>query len=207
MLGCTSGGALVQPGERPRRSKKRSSTLPLHLRNRMMHFRTLDWDMDSLRPVLVVLEFVRTQSPTPDRVVARSITYAGFVGCVTGVREGLSLSLNFRPRHYCRGLSLRWHQAMVLFGMRRSVISLLRERLLEEMGVGLEELAKQTAETYTSPCYLVFCDGNETVVVEKDLRVRIQIFCLFLPTDSGTDQDVAGRENTQIQGIHSTDKQ
>jgi hypothetical protein len=175
MLGCTSGCALVKPNDRLRRGNKKTSTPHSHLQKRMMHFRTLDWDMDSLRAVLVVLEFVRSNSPTPDRVVARSITYAGFVGCVTGVREGLSISLNFRPRHYCGGFYLRWHQMLVLFGVRRSVISLLRRRLLEETGVGLGLLAKETAETLTAPCYLVFCDGDETVVIEKDLRVCIQI--------------------------------
>jgi len=170
MLGCTSGGALVQPAERKRRSKKPPAS-PL-LADRMMHFRTLDWDMDALRDVLVVLEFVHSKSATPEKVVARSITYAGFVGCVTGVREGLSLSLNFRPRHYCKGRYLRWHQFLVLFGVRRSVISVLRGLLLAENSTEpLGSLASKLASTATAPCYMVLCDGNETVVIEKDLRV------------------------------------
>ena len=66
MLGCTSGGVRVG--------------------GKMMHFRTLDWDMPQLMDVLVVLEFVRSKSETPEKVVARSVAYAGFVGCLTGVR-------------------------------------------------------------------------------------------------------------------------
>jgi hypothetical protein len=53
---------------------------------RMMHFRTLDWGMEPLRSVLVVLEFVRTKSEEPERVIGRTITYAGYVGVLTGVR-------------------------------------------------------------------------------------------------------------------------
>lgn len=53
---------------------------------RMLHFRTLDWGMDSLRSVLVELEFVRSESEDPEKVVARTVTYAGFVGVLSGVR-------------------------------------------------------------------------------------------------------------------------
>lgn len=73
LMGCTSGAALV-------RSKK-NRTEP-----RMMHFRTLDWEMDWLMSLLVTLEFVRSKSSDPTKVIARSITYAGFVGVLTGVR-------------------------------------------------------------------------------------------------------------------------
>jgi hypothetical protein len=68
-VGCTSGGVRVM--ERAKAGKE------------MMHFRTLDWDMDPLRKVVVQLDFVsRMGGP----VVARSVTYLGFVGVLTGVR-------------------------------------------------------------------------------------------------------------------------
>jgi hypothetical protein len=88
LLGCTSGGSLVTPKESKRRSKNsgEGQDVPEGLEDRMMHFRTLDWGMDGLRNVVVVLEFVRSESPEPDKVIARSVTYAGFVGCLTGVR-------------------------------------------------------------------------------------------------------------------------
>lgn len=75
LLGCTSGGVLT-------RLKKEKG----EQRARMMHFRTLDWGMPELRNVLVVLEFVRSESEKPQTVIARTITYAGFVGVLTGVR-------------------------------------------------------------------------------------------------------------------------
>jgi hypothetical protein len=82
LLGCTSGGVMVR-GEKMQGKKSEGRNKE---ESRMMHFRTLDWGMDELRRVLVVLEFVRSKSKDPGRVIARSITYAGFVGVLTGVR-------------------------------------------------------------------------------------------------------------------------
>lgn len=68
LMGCTSGGVRV---------RSRSSS------GKMMHFRTLDWGMDPLRKIVVQLEFVKELYGD---VIARSVTYAGFVGIITGVR-------------------------------------------------------------------------------------------------------------------------
>lgn len=59
LMGCSSGGAAVRDGEAG---------------VKMLHFRTLDWGMPSLRRVVVQLDFV-TQSGGP--TVASSLTYAG----------------------------------------------------------------------------------------------------------------------------------
>lgn len=97
LLGCTSGGVLTQP-----QSSRGIKQDPLGRRERlgtpdgnprMMHFRTLDWGMDELRSLLVVLEFVRSKSEGPQEIIGRSITYAGFVGLLTGVRCVSSHSL------------------------------------------------------------------------------------------------------------------
>lgn len=84
LMGCTSGGVLTKPEKR-----KEVESNPWNEDERtprMMHFRTLDWGMDELRSVIVVLEFVKSKSETPEKVIARTITYAGFVGVLTGVR-------------------------------------------------------------------------------------------------------------------------
>ncbi len=75
LLGCTSGGVMTSLGKKKEDGEKR-----------MLHFRTLDWGMDALRDVIVVLEFVRSEDKDPEKVVGRSITYVGFVGMLTGVR-------------------------------------------------------------------------------------------------------------------------
>jgi hypothetical protein len=69
LMGCTSGGV---------RTKDRQEA-----DFKMLHFRTLDWGMDVLRRLIVQLEFVNEQG---GGVIARSITYAGYVGVLTGVR-------------------------------------------------------------------------------------------------------------------------
>lgn len=175
LLGCTSGAVLVTPKERKRKSKKDREgishvTIPIGAEDRMMHFRTLDWGMDELRSVLVILEFVRSQSEEPEKVIARSVTYAGFVGCLTGVRENLSLSLNFRPNHHCPTRSLRWHQLLVLFGFRQSIISLLRHTLLTPAHTTLGEITTSLSTPKSASCYLILCSGSQTTVIEKDLH-------------------------------------
>lgn len=76
LLGCTSGAVPVSSN--PRTSPPGT---------RLMHFRTLDWGMPGLRDVLVELEFIDSASLDPTAVLARSITYAGYVGVLTGVRS------------------------------------------------------------------------------------------------------------------------
>lgn len=75
MMGCTACCILTEP----------NSQRPTVAASRLMHFRTLDWAMDPLRHLLIVVEFVDS-SDNPHRVIARSITYAGFVGTLTATR-------------------------------------------------------------------------------------------------------------------------
>ncbi|KAL8377516.1 hypothetical protein RB595_008273 [Gaeumannomyces hyphopodioides] len=123
LLGCSSGGMRVVCPESAGAGAPPSS--------RILHFRTLDWGMEELRALTVELDFVRRPGGP---VVATSVTYFGYVGVLTGVRRGLSMSLNFRPHHdrstWRRRLGFRWHQAMVVLGFRQSVSSVLRALLL-----------------------------------------------------------------------------
>lgn len=76
LIGCTAGCILTEP-HRAKASRQEAS--------RLMHFRTLDWGMDALRELLIVVEFVDSRED-PDRVIATSVTYAGFVGTLTATR-------------------------------------------------------------------------------------------------------------------------
>ncbi|KAK3896621.1 hypothetical protein C8A05DRAFT_48399 [Staphylotrichum tortipilum] len=117
LMGCTSGGVLMSA----------SPSAPA----RMVHFRTLDWDMDELRRLVVELEFVGVEGGP---AVARTVGYFGYVGVLTGVRRGLSLGLNFRAGEAGRGgwgrWRVGWHLWMVMLGWRRGVASVLRGYLL-----------------------------------------------------------------------------
>ncbi|KAL6700658.1 beta subunit of N-acylethanolamine-hydrolyzing acid amidase domain-containing protein [Trichoderma pleuroticola] len=172
LLGCTSGGVLTRlkkgKGGETHLGEKQTDTEP---RARMMHFRTLDWGMPELRSVLVVLEFVRSKAEGPQTVIARTVTYAGFVGVLTGVRQNLSVSLNFRPTHNCSALSLRMHQSLVLLGVQPSISSVLRQHLLrpERHHPAINSVAESITKTRSAPCYIILCSGTETTVIQKDL--------------------------------------
>ncbi|CZT49376.1 uncharacterized protein RSE6_10213 [Rhynchosporium secalis] len=170
LLGCTSGGVMTSMGQKGGDGK------------RMMHFRTLDWGMDPLRSVLVVLEFVRSESDNPKRIVGRSITYAGFVGILTGVRKDLSVSLNFRPTYSYSTFSLRKHQLLVLLAFRPSVCSIMRSMIVPSDDAQQTNATSLAGHLTTSPklrcppCYLVLSDGLRAAVIERDLdsaEVRI----------------------------------
>ena len=157
-MGCTSGGVRVRD--------ETGST-------KMLHFRTLDWGMDELRKLVVELNFVEH----PDGpIIATSVTYFGYVGVLTGLRKGLSLSLNFRPTHdqssLKKKLSFRAHQVLVLLGLRRSIASSLRQVLLPKTAHDLEksprEIAEALAPQESTACYLTFSDGNTTVCMDND---------------------------------------
>ncbi|KAI1075000.1 beta subunit of N-acylethanolamine-hydrolyzing acid amidase-domain-containing protein [Whalleya microplaca] len=178
LLGCTSGAVSVTP----RKGRKRGVGTGVGGEPTLMHFRTLDWSMDELRDLLVVLDFVDSSSGDPDNVIARSITYAGYVGMLTAVKKNFSVSLNFRPNHDCSSKKLRWHQVLVLLGYRRSISSILRSLILDPVKTRpegdavqeskssspLEEQARNLALVRTSPCYIILCNGEEAAVIEKD---------------------------------------
>lgn len=159
-MGCTSGGVRV------RRSGEGT---------KMLHFRTLDWGMDVLRKMIVQLDFVESRGGP---VFATSVTYVGFVGVLTGVRKGLSISLNFRPNHDAssRTANFRFyfHHVLVLLGFRHSVSSLLRQPLLScnvrSKYSTLATIEHRLPAAVTTAAYLIFSDGDRTVTMEKDHR-------------------------------------
>jgi hypothetical protein len=162
-MGCTSGAAKVDDGQGGKK---------------MLHFRTLDWGMDPLRKVVVQLDFV--QKPGGE-VIASSITYVGYVGVLTGVRKGLSMSLNFRPNHdrstWLANFQFYFHHILVLLGFRPSISSLLRQQLLPSRKLSrhstsakptLESIERTLPSISTTAAYLIFSDGNRTITMEKD---------------------------------------
>ncbi len=179
LLGCTSGGVRVAD-ENGGLSDWR-----------IVHFRALDWGMDRLREIVVELDFVRFEGGP---VVASSLTYFGYIGVLTGVRKGLSMSLNFRPHHdrstRWKRLAFRWHQAMVVLGFREPISSMLR-RVLLSPAVGeasrrvtdtaaelstrgqydaneIQPLLSEFAGSRSTAAYLILCQPKRVYIVEKD---------------------------------------
>ncbi|KAJ5223683.1 beta subunit of N-acylethanolamine-hydrolyzing acid amidase-domain-containing protein [Penicillium chermesinum] len=167
LMGCTSGGVRV------------SGNTSGNQKPRMLHFRTLDWDMDALRDLIVQLDFVRDSDA--EEVLATSITYAGFVGVLTGVRKEMSVSLNFRAVHdTSRDFAFYSNHLLVLLGLRRSISSTLRQCILPSDSEStnpvystLDEILAKIPSLRTTAAYLVFCDGRKTVTMEKDYKTAV----------------------------------
>lgn len=196
-MGCTSGGARVGMG----RAGDSKGT-------RMLHFRTLDWAMEPLREVVVQLNFV---NETDGPVVARSITYVGFVGALTAVRPGLSMSLNFRPYHnnnhsHVSNLKFNFHRLLVLLGRRPSIASTMRGLLLpSSSGRGdghvdtLTTIQQRLPSLPSTAAYMTFNDGDRAMVMEKD-RVTAHTsssssFIVITNHDASSDHNPAASAN------------
>ena len=219
LMGCTSGG--VRTLERGK---------PFH-EAKMLHFRTLDWSMDPLRQVLVQLDFVRSNSSSPKQIVATSITYVGFTGVLTGVRPGLSMSLNFRGLHdnTSRTAQFRFylHHLLVLLGRRPSIATYLRKFLTGDyedawtvsmngrrqawasttaaevpQPTSLAGVYEQILSYHTTAAYLVFSDGDSTISIDKDFRTaEMRQSKEFIAT---TNHDVIGHRENQQENVVAT---
>ncbi|KAF2753945.1 hypothetical protein EJ05DRAFT_533404 [Pseudovirgaria hyperparasitica] len=183
---------------------------------KMLHFRTLDWGMDALREVIVQLEFVERPG---GQVVARSITYVGFVGVITGIRKSLSVSLNFRPYHDDKTLkaniSFYTNQVLVLLGLRPSIASRLRtyivpEKLhIESSGertvptqATLSEIRDELPNAPTTAAYIIMCSGSDTTVMEKDHRnAQVYTSTSFI---TATNHDATDESNKSIPVLKNT---
>ncbi|KAK6336306.1 hypothetical protein TWF696_001868 [Orbilia brochopaga] len=160
-MGCTSGAVrLAHDPTKPYSDENR---------DKMLHFRTLDWGMDELRQLVILINYQRG-----GKTIAQAVTYAGFVGVLTGVRQGLSASLNFRAAasENTRKRTVRLHKLLVLLGIRPSVSSQLRNFLFSEkhkQPPALSEIIHKFPRTHCTPCYVTLCDGDFAAFFEKDI--------------------------------------
>lgn len=139
--------------------------------------------MDPLRKIVVHLDYVERAG---GEVIASSLGYFGYIGILTGVRKGLSMSLNFRPNHdtSSRLANFRFysHIILVLLGCRPSISSVLRHCLLPfQTPAGTATAQTQTLDsiehslpsTTTTAAYLIFCDGDRAITIEKDYKTAV----------------------------------
>ncbi|KAF8196869.1 beta subunit of N-acylethanolamine-hydrolyzing acid amidase-domain-containing protein [Mycena galopus ATCC 62051] len=158
--GCSSGGVRVTDAGNGQE-------------NGIVHFRGLDWEMEPLRKLIICVEYVRK-----GQTVARAVTYAGYIGVLTGVRAGLSISLNYRILLGSSSslLSHRLHQTALLLGFRHSIPSILRNILLSPSPPpSLESLARDLPRTPSTVCYLTFCTPSSVLILEKDLVSAVRL--------------------------------
>jgi len=86
----------------------------------------------------------------------------------------MSMNYRFRLSSKKSFVSHRMHQLRLLLGHRPSIASQLRQILLAPgPAPSLDQIQKRFEESLSTPCYLTFCDGEEVMVIEKDLgRVK-----------------------------------
>ena len=196
-MGCTSGGVKTE-------DKQKSA--------RMLHFRTLDWGMDPLRKVVVCLDFVEKPGGP---IIASTISYVGFVGVLTGVKKGLSVSLNFRPNHNISSKlsNLRFysHHLLVLLGFQPPIASILRQCIIpskhpsnniQSVGTSMEQIISELPSIKSTATYLIFCDGVRTFTMEKDHKTAVirssEDFIV------ACNHDQAGESDTQSNDIENS---
>lgn len=100
-------------------------------------------------------------------------------------RKQLSVSLNFRHIHNNENsliscIRLWAHSLLVCLGLRPSVASILRQCIIPSSSSmisastdDLDSIRKHIPPIATSPAYLIFCDGKQTLIVEKDHRTAV----------------------------------
>ena len=186
-MGCTSGAA---------------RTVDQDGRQKMIHYRTMDWGMDPLRKVIVQLDFINYEKGP---IIASSVTYAGYVGVLTGVRSGLSLSLNFRPNHDAstryKNFRFYLHHLLVLTGVRPSISSIFRQCLLDSSTgkssqfKDLDSIERNLPTVHSTAAYLIFSDGDRAISLEKDRKTAlIRSAKDFIAT---TNHDVADEQQSK----------
>jgi len=91
---------------------------------------------------------------------------------ICNLQTGLSMSLNFRPNHNGTSFSSHFHfyssQLLVLLGRRPSIASVMRKKLHSPTSPTLQCIASETPSIPSTAAYLIFSDGEMTMVIEKD---------------------------------------
>jgi hypothetical protein len=171
--------------------------------------------MPALKRVIVQFEF-RESKDGP--VIARAINYVGYVGMLTAVRRGLSVSLNFRPYHnddisHLTNIKFGIHLLSVVLGFRPSISAHLRDFILPgnvhkqkrrrtppRSPQSIADIARCFPSVPTTAAYLLFCDGKRALVLEKDrVTAKPLVSSSFI---LATNHDVSYEANNATQAQH-----
>lgn len=125
------------------------------------HIRTMDWQMDFLKPLTVEFEFVRG-----GRVLFVAPSWAGYCGVLTGIRpQCFSVSVNFRLTD-----GGYWQNVKRALGRAWPIGFLLREVFASESTSYAEAVAILATSDVIAPVYFTVCGINpgEGVVLTRD---------------------------------------
>lgn len=109
-----------------------------------VHLRTMDWDMPELKGLTIQVNFV-----TDNRVVANAVTWAGFVGVLTGmVPYAFSCSVNYRHAGGARSVQ-------DLMDTRHWPVAYLLREALFQCTTYDEAIVKLTFSPILNPTYYI----------------------------------------------------
>jgi len=116
-----------------------------------MHIRTMDWELSTLKPLTINLEF-----QTQGRTVFRSASWAGFVGVLTGMRPGaFSVSINYKRTIGASPISILRNFYEGAFGAWP--IAFLVREILTTCKDFSSALGSFSCSSLMSPVYITLC--------------------------------------------------
>jgi acid ceramidase len=133
-----------------------------------LHFRTMDWEMDFLRDLTINVEFYKK-----GRLLFKGVTWAGYVGIVTGMNESYSIAINYRRSNgtimgnMMRTLRMKWP------------IGYLTRHIYEQDLWFSDAREMLQFSPLIAPCYITLCAstakiGNSVVLV-RDNKETVNI--------------------------------
>ena len=131
-----------------------SGTAPLIHSNKLMHFRVLD-PTNAMPHLLIQAHFVRR-----DELVASAIMHLGHVAIITGVRQGLSLSINTKYDYSSYRGTEKFFQA-VEWALYDPWCITIRDLLLREITPSLKAAKKELAHGEPKASFAVVSDGKD----------------------------------------------
>ncbi len=121
-----------------------------------LHIRTMDWPLPQLKKLTIEIQFTRG-----GQVVYQSLTWAGYIGCMTGMKPGnCSVSLNYRTLGDSLGSNLKrlaqskWPAGYLI-------------RYVMESQMKCSDIVKYLCEAeLVAPCYLIVCGDKSANCVD-----------------------------------------
>ena len=134
----------------------------------MIHFRTMDWDMEFLKKLTIELEFKKS-----GKTLFRSITWAGYIGVLTAmVPNNYSVSINYRASSGGVTVSKLIGNLKRCLGLSWPIGHLIRILLEKESDLATFKYQVSHADLI-APCYVTICDkaGKSMIIIRDNNRL------------------------------------
>ncbi len=126
--------------------------------NKVYHFRTMDWEMKSLKPITVNVKFIKNGN-----TILKGTTWPGYVGILTAMKPNeYSISINYRRlnesflKNIYYGLTSCWP------------ISFLVRHVLTECNNYKEAKYILEEANLMAPVYIIISGKNEGCIITRD---------------------------------------